>query len=139
MIGFLFDVLVYLTKLFNHHADEIITHHEITARNRLLNVDGFGIARYTSPAGAATDFTHTMYLAERPAPYKTAQMPLHDTNSRSICTNNAGKAVFAHIRASPDTLVTAVNNHLFVFRRHISMYNEVISILSRSPAMWSIQ
>ena len=34
----------YLPKLLSHDPNEITTEHEITARNRLFNVDGFGVA-----------------------------------------------------------------------------------------------
>jgi len=34
----------YLPKLLHHDPNEITTEQEITARNRLFNVDGFGLA-----------------------------------------------------------------------------------------------
>ena len=114
----------YLPKLLSHDPNEITTEHEITTRNRLFNVDGFGLAWYTA---AAADFNSDGVTAEHPALYKNAQPPLHDTNFRSICANTASKAVFAHIRAATATPVTAVNNHPFVFGRHTFMHNGVIS------------
>lgn len=114
----------YLPKLISHDPNEITTEHEITARNRLFNVDGFGVAWYTA---AAKEFENDGVKAEHPALYKNAQPPLHDTNFRSICANTASKAVFAHIRAATATPVTAVNNHPFVFGRHTFMHNGVIS------------
>lgn len=114
----------YLPKLLSHDPNEITTEQEITARNRLFNVDGFGIAWYTS---ARAGFNNDGITAEHPALYKNAQPPLHDTNFRSICANTASKAVFAHIRAATITPVTAVNNHPFVFGRHTFMHNGVIS------------
>ena len=114
----------YLPKLISHDPDQITTQHEITARNRLFNVDGFGVAWYTA---AAAEFNNDGVTAEHPALYKNAQPPLHDTNFRSICANTASKAVFAHIRAATATPVTAVNNHPFVFGRHTFMHNGVIS------------
>jgi len=113
-----------LPKLLSHDPNEITTEHEITARNRLFNVDGFGVAWYTS---TANEFNGNGYTVERPALYKNAQPPLHDPNFRSICANTASKVVFAHIRAASDTPVTAVNNHPFVFGRHTFMHNGVIS------------
>ena len=114
----------YLPKLISHDPDEITTEHEISARNRLFNVDGFGVAWYTA---AAAEFNHDGITAEHPALYKNAQPPLHDTNFRSICANTSSKAVFAHIRAASATPVTAVNNHPFSFGRHVIMHNGVIS------------
>ena len=117
-------MLSYLPKLLSHDPNEITTEHEVTARNRLFNVDGFGVAWYTS---AAAEFNVDGHTVEHPALYKNAQPPLHDTNFRSICANTASKAVFAHIRAATATPVTAVNNHPFVFGRHTFMHNGVIS------------
>ncbi len=117
------EITSYLPKLLSHDPNEITTEQEITARNRLFNVDGFGVAWYTP---AARDFNNDC-KAEHPALYKNAQPPLHDTNFRSICANTASKAVFAHIRAATATPVTAVNNHPFVFGRHTFMHNGVIS------------
>ena len=117
------DRASYLPKLLSHDPNEITTEHEINVRNRLFNVDGFGLAWYTP---AAVNFNDSV-KAEHPALYKNAQPPLHDTNFRSICANTASKAVFAHIRAATDTPVTGVNNHPFVFGRHTFMHNGVIS------------
>ncbi len=64
---------------------------------------------------------------KRPALYKNAQPPLHDSNFRSICANTASKVVFAHIRAATATAITSVNNHPFVFGRHTIMHNGAIS------------
>ena len=106
------------------------TKHEISARNRLFNVDGFGVAYYTPVATAFNSPTtasepHLMGL--RPALYKNHQPPLHDTNFRSLCANTSSTAIFAHIRAATATPVTSVNNHPFVFGRHAIMHNGSIS------------
>ena len=114
----------YLPKLLEHKPDGTpnTTEHEISIRNRLFNVDGFGLAWYTS-----ADQNFSGRQGPRPALYKTAQPPLHDTNFRSICANTASKVCFAHIRAATETAVAAVNNHPFVFGRHTLMHNGYIS------------
>ncbi|MCJ1438079.1 hypothetical protein MMC27_007466 [Xylographa pallens] len=111
----------YLPKLLAHDPNEITTEHEVTARNRLFNVDGFGVAWYTP---AREDFGQC--AGPRPALYKCAQPPLHDTNFRSLCGNTATKACFAHIRAATATPIVSVNNHPFVFGRHTFMHNGVV-------------
>ncbi|KAI9880848.1 MAG: hypothetical protein M1830_010443 [Pleopsidium flavum] len=113
----------YLPKLLSHDPHELTTEHEITTRNRLFNVDGVGLAWYTS---ARADFNANSQ-GERPALYKDSQPPLNDTNFRSICANTATKACFAHIRAATATATTAVNNHPFVFGRHVFMHNGVVT------------
>jgi glutamine amidotransferase len=105
----------------SHVPGEITTAHEISVRNRLFNVDGFGLAWYTT---AREDFNTTASAC--PALYKYAGPPLHDLNFRSICANTATKACFAHIRAATATPVVAVNNHPFVFGRHKIMHNGII-------------
>ncbi|MCJ1310456.1 hypothetical protein MMC25_004120 [Agyrium rufum] len=112
----------YLPKLLRHDANEITTEQEITVRNRLFNVDGFGVSWYTP---ARTDFGLGSGL--RPALYKTAQPPLHDLNFQSICANTATKCCFAHIRSATATPIVAVNNHPFVFGRHAIMHNGVVA------------
>lgn len=97
------------------------TEHEISARNRLFNVDGFGVAWYTD---TREDFGECK--GGRPALYKNAQPPLHDTNFRSLCANTATKACFAHIRAATATPIVSVNNHPFVFGRMTFMHNGVV-------------
>ena len=111
----------YLPKLLSHNPNELTTEHEIASRNRLFNVDGFGMVWYTP---SREDFGEGE--GQRPALYKTAQPPLHDTNFRSICANTATKACFAHIRAATATPIVAVNNHPFVFGRHTFMHNGVV-------------
>lgn len=105
---------------------ENTTRAEITTRNRLFNVDGFGMAWYTdalssfSPASAGRPNLH-------PALYKTIQPPLHDTNFRSICSNTSSKVVFAHIRAATATAIAPTNNHPFTFGIYTIMHNGYIS------------
>lgn len=122
----------YLPKLLSHdpsvHA-EPTTQAEITTRNRLFNVDGFGMAWYTqtlsifSPPTSASTPKASLW----PALYKTIQPPLHDSNFRSICSNTASNVVFAHIRAATSTAITPVNNHPFIFGIHTIMHNGYIS------------
>ncbi|MCJ1272306.1 hypothetical protein MMC21_000092 [Puttea exsequens] len=114
----------FLPKLLSHDPNEITTEQEITARNRLFNVDGFGVAWYTA---VASEFNADGVTVPHPALYKNAQPPLHDLNFRSICANTSSKAVFAHIRAATDTPVAGVNNHPFVFGRHTFMHNGMVS------------
>ena len=116
----------YLPLLLHHDIANITTEQEITARNRLLNIDGFGVAFYTPTLTAFnTDPADDGQL--RPALYKNAQPPLHDTNFRSLCANTSSTAVFAHIRAATATPITSVNNHPFVFGRHTFMHNGVVA------------
>ncbi|KAI9823931.1 MAG: hypothetical protein M1832_002249 [Thelocarpon impressellum] len=113
----------YLPKLLhNEDAAGATTEREIALRNRLLNVDGLGLAWYTD-----VDLRFGGGDGPRPALYKTTQPPLHDTNFRSICANTATRACLAHIRAATATAITPVNNHPFVFGRHALMHNGFIS------------
>lgn len=92
-------------------------------RNSLLNMDGLGIAWYTSAAKA--------YVKEvdgpRPALYKSQSPPFNDFNFRSLCDNTETNCLFAHIRATSGSVVTQVNSHPFVFGRHVFMHNGAIS------------
>jgi len=119
----------YLPKLLSHdpavHAQHT-TEAEITTRNRLFNVDGFGMAWYT-PSLSAFSTTSATQPHLHPALYKTIQPPLHDANFRSICSNTASKVVFAHIRAATATAITPTNNHPFTFGIHTIMHNGYIS------------
>lgn len=109
------------------HA-EPTTEKEITTRNRLFNVDGFGMSWYTS---TSTTFSPLSSQSSRPilhpVLYKTIQPPLHDLNFRSICANTSSKVVFAHIRAATATAITPTNNHPFTFGIHTIMHNGFIS------------
>lgn len=114
------------------HAERT-TEAEITIRNRLFNVDGFGVAWYT-PTHSVFSAAHSTHKAAsdsgpilHPALYKTIQPPLHDVNFRSICAATSSTCVLAHIRAATATPVVPVNNHPFVFGRHTVMHNGYIS------------
>ncbi|KAI9652987.1 MAG: hypothetical protein M1821_007740 [Bathelium mastoideum] len=120
----------YLPKLIHHHSD-IDVHDQqkqIDARNALFNIDGLGVAWYTS---AKSDFNTLTggVLSEglRPAMYKTTQPPLNDFNFRSISANTSTLCCFAHIRAASATAIASVNNHPFIFGRHTFMHNGVVS------------
>lgn len=126
----------YLPKLLSHdpadHAEHT-TEAEITTRNRLFNVDGFGMVWYT-PSQSFFSASHSSDSLNaksgpilHPALYKTIQPPLHDANFRSICAATASPCVLAHVRAATSTAVTPVNNHPFVFGRHAIMHNGYIS------------
>src|SRR5450759_4539643 len=91
-------------------------------RNLFNNVDGFGIVWYTQSRG---DFNEASGV--RPAMYKHGKPPTNDYNFHSICANTSTTTAFAHIRAATATPVTEMNNHPFVFGRHVIMHNGVIS------------
>lgn len=105
----------------------------VKARNVLLNLDGLGVAWYTSSNAdferGDTGQSHDGARRDgvRPAMYKTVTPPLHDLNFKSICENTESRIVFAHIRAASGTPIANVNNHPFVFGRHTFMHNGVIS------------
>jgi glutamine amidotransferase len=113
----------YLPKLLHYDPNNITTEREIDIRNKLFNIDGLGVAWYTT---TKSDFT-SPGGGSRPAMYKTVSPPLSDFNFRSICANTATNAVFAHIRATSGTSVMPANNHPFVFGRHAFMHNGEIS------------
>jgi glutamine amidotransferase len=114
------------------HA-EATTEAEITARNRLFNVDGFGVAWYTpthslfSASHSATKTSSESDPILHPALYKTIQPPLHDMNFRAIAAATSSTCVLAHIRAATATAIAPTNNHPFVFGRHTIMHNGYIS------------
>jgi len=114
-----------LPKLLSHDPDNITTEHEIAARNKLFNIDGFGLAWYTPTQTSFNREDHQ--TGQRPALYKNAQPPLHDTNFLSLCANTSSTAVFAHIRAATATPITSINNHPFVFGRHTFIHNGTVS------------
>jgi glutamine amidotransferase len=113
----------YLPKLLHYDPDNITTEQEITTRNRLFNIDGFGLAWYTR---AQNDFVKES-SGLRPACYKSTSPPLSDFNFRSICANTATDVLFAHIRATLGTSVNPTNNHPFLFGRNSFMHNGYIS------------
>lgn len=95
-------------------------------RNALYNIDGTGIAWYTS---AQNDFFPGVD-GMRSSLYKTTTPPLADMNFKSICINTSTTALFAHIRASSGSPVVTTNNHPFVFGRHTFMHNGSVSSFS---------
>lgn len=123
----------YLPGLVAHNPRDISKDHLITARNVLYNIDGLGIAWYTSSnsdfelgeTGSSSDGTQKDGL--RPAVFKSIQPPANDMNFRSICANTETRVLMAHIRAASGTAITPVNNHPFVFGRHSFMHNGVVS------------
>jgi len=84
----------------------------------MFNVDGFGLAWYTSKR---EDFGECK--GSRPILYRSDRPPMHDGNFQNICANTATKALFAHVRAASASSVVSVNNHPFAFGRHIFMHN----------------
>lgn len=112
----------YLPKLISHVPGQETSRAEIKERNRLQNVDGFGLAWYTPVREEFNAVT-----GPRPVLYKHDQPPTNDANFHSICANTASTAVLAHIRAATASAVVPVNNHPFVFGRHTIMHNGVIS------------
>jgi len=121
----------YLPKLLSHdpaiHAEHT-TEAEITLRNRLFNVDGFGMAWYTPVLSAfSPPVPASTKPALHPALYKNVQPPLHDSNFRSLCANTSSTVLLAHIRAATATAITPTNNHPFTFGIHTIMHNGYIS------------
>ena len=112
----------FLPGLESYNPDAQQGQLELAARNRYLNVDGFGLGWYT---GTRSAFTPT--VGPRPTIYKCAQPPLHDLNFQSIAANTSARTLFAHIRAATSTPVVTANNHPFPFGRHIIMHNGSIT------------
>ncbi|KAF2769182.1 N-terminal nucleophile aminohydrolase [Teratosphaeria nubilosa] len=124
----------YLPQLIAHNPSDLQSaDHLTTARNSLYNIDGLGVAWYTSSfsdfergnTGESSD--GSMQEGLRPAVYKAVQPPLNDMNFRSLCRNTETRVCMAHIRAASGTPIVAVNNHPFVFGRHTFMHNGVVS------------
>ncbi|KAL8873536.1 MAG: hypothetical protein Q9174_001018 [Haloplaca sp. 1 TL-2023] len=92
-------------------------------RNSLLNMDGLGVAFYTSAAESYIKGVE----GTRPALYKSQSPPISDFNFRNLCSNTETNCLFAHIRATSGSVVTQVNSHPFVFGRHVFMHNGAIS------------
>lgn len=112
----------------NYQIDPIVK-----ARNSFVNIDGLGVAWYTSsaadfePDDSANSSDGTPKEGLRPAAYKTIVPPIHDINFRSICANTETRVCFAHIRAASGTPIVHVNNHPFMFGRHTCMHNGYIT------------
>ncbi|KAF1997769.1 N-terminal nucleophile aminohydrolase [Amniculicola lignicola CBS 123094] len=116
----------YLPNLLPHHHDKDLDDSPdalLKLRNSLLNMDGLGVAWYTS--AAASYIKHVEGV--RPALYKSQSPPINDFNFRSLCENTETRCVFAHIRASSGSVTTQVNSHPFVFGKHVFMHNGVVS------------
>ncbi|KAK4698925.1 hypothetical protein P7C70_g7346, partial [Phenoliferia sp. Uapishka_3] len=65
--------------------------------NPLSNLDGFGVAWYTT---TSTEFDVDLQgNYSLPTLYKSIRPPLNDRNLQSLCENTASKAVVAHVRA----------------------------------------
>jgi len=126
----------YLPGLVAHNPKSLGDDALIKARNSLFNIDGLGVAWYTSSAadfeqgdsGASADGTLREGL--RPAAYKTIVPPINDINFRSICANTESRVVFCHIRAASGTPIVHTNNHPFTWGRHACMHNGVVSDFS---------
>lgn len=109
----------YLPGLLPHGKDHDL--HDapdrlIAARNALLNIDGVGVAWYTT--------SQSNFMAHvdgvRPAMYKSPNPLVNDVNFQSICAATESNCVFAHIRASSGAPTSIVNCHPFVFGRYVS-------------------
>ena len=112
----------YLPKLLAHHPQSPTAEREVAARNRLLNIDGFGLAYYTT---ARSDFLSDV---DGPAPvlYKSCQPPLHDLNFLSLAANESTFALLAHVRAATSTPTVQVNAHPFTFGTIAFVHNGTI-------------
>lgn len=121
-------------QVSEHYLPQLLPHGEETAlndakdsllrmRNSLLNMDGMGMAWYTD----AAEKYEKHITGPRPALYKTQSPPSNDFNFKNLCSNTETRCVFAHIRATSGSAVTPINNHPFVFGRHLFMHNGVVS------------
>jgi glutamine amidotransferase len=116
----------YLPNLVSHVPGSETTSLEISRRNKFNNVDGFGVAWYTS---SRQDYDSST-TGPRPAVYKHDQPPTNDANFHSICAHTSTLTLFAHIRSATATAVTPINSHPFTFGRHTIMHNGVIASFS---------
>ncbi|KFZ14104.1 hypothetical protein V502_06233, partial [Pseudogymnoascus sp. VKM F-4520 (FW-2644)] len=132
-----------ISKQVNHHYLPFLLSHdpkvhagtttpaEVSKRNDLFNVDGFGMSWYTpnkslfTPTSTASTATPGPVL--HPALYKITHPALHTTNFQTICAATASTCVMAHIRAASTGVIAEVNTHPFVFGRHTIMHNGYIS------------
>lgn len=132
----------YLPRLFAHKENDTPSaEHEADVRNRLLNVDGFGMAWYTTSRmdfkkknSGQDDEQETNGPSAvktrddlRPAVYKNITSAIGDSNFRSICHNTETRCCVAHIRATSASAVQSINNHPFVFGRLCFAHNGEIS------------
>jgi glutamine amidotransferase len=110
----------YLPMLLPHGEETELDESKdklLRMRNSLLNMDGVGVAWYTT---ASTDYMKDV-KGPRPALYKSQSPPSNDFNFKNLCNNTETYCLFAHIRASSGSPVSQVNSHPFVFGRHIFM------------------
>ncbi|KAI0785157.1 N-terminal nucleophile aminohydrolase [Abortiporus biennis] len=115
----------YLPKLMHYEPNEDprATEKEIAMRNRLFNVDGFGLAWYTT-----TRAEYGECDGPRPAVYRILRQSLTDPGFQSICARTSTLTLFARIRAaSGETAITEHNNHPFRFGRWSFMHNGVVA------------
>ncbi|KAL0488308.1 glutamine amidotransferase [Acrasis kona] len=109
----------YLPEILHNHTHTTQEKREAEVRNKLLNVDGYGLSWYTR---ARSDFGECD--GPRPCTYHSVRPPINDTNFKRICANTASCTLFAHIRAATGvTKVVETNNHPFEFGRHLFMHN----------------
>lgn len=125
----------FLPGLVPHHPANLVDDpaHLWSARNSINNIDGCGVAWYTSsnadfePDNSDQSSDGRVKEGLRPAAYKTVVPPINDINFRSICANTETRVCFAHIRATSATPIVHVNNHPFIFGRHCFMHNGTIA------------
>jgi glutamine amidotransferase len=99
----------YLPQLLPHGEEkelDDVPDNLLRMRNSLLNMDGLGMAWYTNAANNYVKGIH----GPRPALYKTMSPAINDFNFRSLCENTETKCVFAHIRATSGSVVSAPNS-----------------------------
>jgi len=103
--------------------DRLQAKKEADLRNKLFNIDGFGVAYYTN---TAQEYNEAIGWA-MPTLYKTVAPALTDPTFGYLCGNTDSLCVFAHVRATSSSAVVEVNNHPFAFGRHIFAHNGEIS------------
>lgn len=83
----------FLPGLVAHDPKNVSDDALIRARNSVINIDGLGIAWYTSSSAdfelgdSAKSSDGSEKEGLRPAAYKTVVPPINDINFRSICAN----------------------------------------------------
>ncbi|PCH40356.1 N-terminal nucleophile aminohydrolase [Wolfiporia cocos MD-104 SS10] len=115
----------FLPFLSHYEPDKTkkLTRTEIKTRNSPFNMDGLGLAWYSTARAeyGECDGPHA-------ALYKSLRQPMTDPIFRSICANTSTPAVFAHIRAaSGETAITEYNCHPFQFGRWLFMHNGTVA------------
>jgi len=116
----------YLPQILQNHTHTTEEKHEVEVRNKLLNIDGYGLSWYTR---ARSDFGECD--GPRPCTYHSVRPPINDTNFKRICANTSACTLFAHIRAATGVTKTVeTNNHPFEFGRHLFMHNGSVAHFS---------